>query len=159
MSIVYQYSHLYEHYIRISCWLRCTFSLPAGRICTLMVHLGTSWQTSPSWEQRKFSAGSEKRYRFFKIINCKTRFSLQSDIFHAVLCKFKKWLRQVLLITARWRQQGTSLLHTFIHDLQLGQNARPFYLKSNTSVIKRLKDTARRSHTSTENLKAPPSLI
>ena len=36
----------------------------------LVSHLGEftpyTWQTSPSWEHRTFSAGWEKRYRFFK---------------------------------------------------------------------------------------------
>ena len=42
-SIVYWYSLLFEKYNKVSCWLRCTFGLPAWRICTLKVHLVTSW--------------------------------------------------------------------------------------------------------------------
>ena len=78
--------YLYEHYERISCWLRCTFSLPAGRICILKIHMVTNWQTS------KFSAGWQAWYKFFKINFCNNIAKLgrgkglHSDICYVILC-------------------------------------------------------------------------
>ena len=56
----------------------------------MKVHLITNWQTSPSWEHKKFSAGWEKRYRFSKIIFIE---AFQNYVFFTIwhiLCHFRQ---------------------------------------------------------------------